>query len=136
MWETDGAELDGGSRPAWMAHKRAPVPSGLYGPRGLALRCSLDGAEAGREGASVLVCPYLPSERPFSMRSWVVGYLAGRRAAGLPMPSDLADEVDEDGPWPGDDASGEVLRDASTSAESDASGHGSAPGHDQPGAPP
>jgi hypothetical protein len=85
-------ESEGELRPAWMAHKREPIPSGLYGPRGLAVRCSLDGAEAGGRGEPVTVCPYLPSERPFSMRSWVVGYLAGRQAAGLPLPADLVED--------------------------------------------
>jgi hypothetical protein len=72
--------------------------AGVYGPRGLALRCALEGREVGAAGGSWRACPYGP-DRDYSRRAWLRGYVAGRCAAGWPMP---ALEVDEDAPWPGD----------------------------------
>ena len=75
------------------------TPAGRYGPRGLALRCALEGRSAGQSGASWRVCPYDGRARPYSQRSWLLGYVAGRRAAGLELPKV---DVDHDAPWPGD----------------------------------
>jgi hypothetical protein len=83
--------------------RRPAVPGGAYGPRGLALRCVLDGREAGRAGEPSTVCPYLPISRPWAVRWWVRGYVAGRVEAGLPTAADRVDEWDEDAPWPGDE---------------------------------
>jgi hypothetical protein len=79
------------------------VPVGAYGPRGLALRCVLDGRDAGRSGEPSTVCPYEWASRPWAVRWWVHGYVAGRREAGLPTAADRVDEWDEDAPWPGDE---------------------------------
>lgn len=72
------------------------------GPRGLAVRCAIQGRDAYRAGVVLLACPYGAS-RPFSRRAWVAGYVAAARAAGAPLPADPeVDDVDEDAPWPGD----------------------------------
>lgn len=79
-----------------------PLPPGTpppVGPRGLALRCAIQGRDAYARGAPLNACPYGPG-RPFSRRAWVVGYNAGARAAGARLPGDT--ECDEDAPWPGD----------------------------------
>lgn len=76
----------------------APPP---VGPRGLALRCAAQGADAHAAGAPVNACPY-GSARPFSRRAWVTGYVDAARAAGEALPGDNIDEVDDDAPWPGD----------------------------------
>ncbi|WP_395695040.1 Rmf/CrpP fold protein [Nocardioides sp.] len=81
--------------------RRPALPVGRYGPRGLALRCVVDGREAGRAGDPVTVCPYRPSSRPWAARWWVRGYVAGRIEVGLPTAADRVDEWDEDAPWPG-----------------------------------
>lgn len=82
--------------------RRAAIPFAAYGPRGLALRCEVDGKAAGRDGEPVTVCPYRPSSRPRATRWWVHGYVAGRIEAGLPTAADRVDDWDEDAPWPGD----------------------------------
>lgn len=71
------------------------------GPRGVALRAGLQGARAYAAGAPVLACPYGPT-RPFARRSWIEGYAAAQRAAGVPSAGDRAEEVDDAAPWPGD----------------------------------
>lgn len=76
----------------------APPP---VGPRGLALRCAAQGADAHAAGAPANACPYGPT-RPYSRRAWVTGYVAAARAAGESLPGDTVDEVDDDAPWPGD----------------------------------
>lgn len=63
------------------------TPVGLYGFRGLAVRCALEGRDAGAGGLSYRVCPY-DGGRPYSLRWWLRGYVAGRRLAGLPLPGD------------------------------------------------
>ena len=68
------------------------------GPRGLALRCALEGKAAGLEHHPHTACPYRVG-RPFSQRAWLLGYVAGRQAAGTSPELD----VDEDVPWPGDE---------------------------------
>ena len=83
--------------------RRPALPVGVYGPRGLALRCAVDGRDAGRSGEPVTVCPYLPDSRPLAAKWWVRGYIAGLRDAGLPTAADRIDEWDEDAPWPGDE---------------------------------
>ena len=83
--------------------RRPALPIGVYGPRGLALRCAIDGRDAGRSGEPVTVCPYLPDSRPLEAKWWVRGYIAGLRDAGLPTAADRIDEWDEDAPWPGDE---------------------------------
>lgn len=83
--------------------RRPALPVGAYGPRGLALRCMVDGRAAGRHGEPVEVCPYRPRARPWATRWWVRGYVAGRIEAGLPTAADRVDEWDEDAPWPGDE---------------------------------
>lgn len=64
------------------------------GPRGLALRCAIQGRDAYAAGVPLIGCPYGPS-RPFSRRAWVTGW------AGAQPPADVV-EVDEAAPWPGD----------------------------------
>ena len=76
--------------------EQAPPP---VGPRGIALRCGMQGADAHAAGLPVLACPYGPA-RPFARRSWVTGYGIAARAAGTPSAADV--EVDESAPWPGD----------------------------------
>lgn len=73
------------------------------GPRGLALRVSVQGADAQGAGKSVLACPYGP-DRPYSRRAWVAGYVTAARRAGVPLPGslELDEELDDDAPWPGD----------------------------------
>ena len=71
------------------------------GPRGLALRAGLQGAEAHAAGLPVLACPYGPA-RPFARRSWVEGYALAQAAAGDRTAGDVVEEVDEAAPWPGD----------------------------------
>lgn len=83
-----------------------PIPDDTpppVGPRGLALRCSVQGADAYTAGLPVLACPY-GSPRPFSRRAWVAGYVAAARRAGVTLPGDveLEADLDEDAPWPGD----------------------------------
>ena len=63
------------------------TPAGVYGRRGLALRCALEGRDAGAGGLSYRACPY-DGGRPYSLRWWLRGYVAGRRLADLPMPGD------------------------------------------------
>ena len=67
------------------------------GPRGLALRVSVQGADAQGAGKSVLACPY-------SRRAWVAGYVTAARRAGVPLPGslELDEELDDAAPWPGD----------------------------------
>lgn len=67
------------------------------------MRCVLDGREAGRSGEPSTVCPYEWASRPWAVRWWVRGYVAGRIEAGLPTAADRVDECDEDAPWPGYD---------------------------------
>ena len=79
-----------------------PLPPGTpppVGPRGLALRAGMQGADAYAAGRVLLACPYGPT-RPFSRRSWVTGYGIAARAAGARLPGDT--EHDEAAPWPGD----------------------------------
>lgn len=71
------------------------------GPRGLALRVGMQGADAYGKGLPLLACPYGPA-RPFSRRSWVTGYSIAARAAGAILPGDEELDVDEVAPWPGD----------------------------------
>lgn len=71
------------------------------GPRGLALRAGLQGAAAFDAGLAVLACPYGPA-RPFARRSWLEGYALAQLASGGRTSADVADEVDEAAPWPGD----------------------------------
>lgn len=73
----------------------APAPPPV-GPRGLALRAATEGRAAGAGGAEVTSCPYGTS-RPFTRRAWLVGYVFGRREAGLSLPPL---EVDHDTPHP------------------------------------
>ncbi len=75
------------------------TPGTPVGPRGLAVRCTLQGLAAAAAGEPVTGCPYR-GDRPFSRRAWVRGYLAHHRAAGARMPVDVADDVDEDAPTP------------------------------------
>lgn len=84
-----------------MSMTTAPPP---VGPRGLALRCGMQGADAYAAGLALLACPYGPA-RPFSRRAWVAGYGIAARAAGRVLPGDeeLVDALDEGAPWPGDD---------------------------------
>ena len=63
------------------------TPAGVYGPRGLALRCLLEGREAGAAGSSWRACPY-STARGFSLRWWLKGYVRGRDEAGLPLPGE------------------------------------------------
>lgn len=84
--------------------RRKAIPVGAYGPRGMALRCEVDGMAAGRAGEPVDVCPYRPSSRPRETRWWVHGYVAGRLEAGLPTAGDRVDDWNEDAPWPGDES--------------------------------
>ena len=65
------------------------TPAGVYGHRGLALRCGLEGRDAGAGGLSYRACPY-DAGRPYSRRAWLLGYVAGRRGAGLLMPGDTS----------------------------------------------
>jgi hypothetical protein len=71
------------------------------GPRGLAIRCALQGADAYAAGQPVNASPY-GAPRPFSRRAWLVGYLAAARAAGAVLPGDevLEDNLDHDAPTP------------------------------------
>lgn len=69
------------------------------GPRSLAIACAQQGAEAYRRGLRVLACPYGPA-RPYSRRSWLVGYNGEAKRAGARMPADVADETDDDAPTP------------------------------------
>lgn len=71
------------------------------GPRGLVMRVAVQGRIAYEVGLPVFACPYGPT-RPLSRRAWVAGYTAAQRAAGARTAADVADEVDEDAPWPGD----------------------------------
>lgn len=76
------------------------------GPRGLALRCASQGAEAYANGVPVLACPYGPA-RPFSRRAWLVGYVGAMHRAGARTPAEVAEEVSDDvAPWPGDTPEG------------------------------
>ena len=68
------------------------------GPRGLALRCAIQGADAFTAGAPVLACPY-GATRPFSRRAWVTGYAAAELAAGARVLEEVG-EVDDDAPAP------------------------------------
>lgn len=68
------------------------------GPRGLALRCAIQGEAAYAAGAPVLACPYGPA-RPFARRAWVTGYAAAELAAGARVLEDVG-EVDDDAPSP------------------------------------
>lgn len=69
------------------------------GPRGYAQRAAEEGAQAAREGATFLACPYT-AEQPFGRRAWLAGLTNQRRRDGARMPSDAADDVDEDAPTP------------------------------------
>lgn len=69
------------------------------GPRGLALRCAIQGHDAYLAGASVSACPYRDG-RPFSRRAWLAGYNTAARMAGARLPSDAV--PDESTPWPAD----------------------------------
>lgn len=79
----------------------ATVPPPV-GPRGLAIRVAVQGAEAQRAGITLLACPYGPT-RPFSRRAWVAGYVHAAQAAGAPLPEDpeVEDVIDDDAPFPG-----------------------------------
>lgn len=68
------------------------------GPRGLAIRCAIQGREAFDRGAPVLACPYGPS-RPFSRRAWVTGYTAAEIASGARQLDEIGD-VDDNAPAP------------------------------------
>lgn len=81
-----------------------PIPENTpppVGPRGLALRCSVQGADAYTAGQPVNACPYGPT-RPFSRRAWVAGYVAAAHRAGKVLPGDveLEADLDEDAPTP------------------------------------
>lgn len=81
-----------------------PLPDGTpppIGPRGVAMRCAVQGRDAYIDGAPVNACPY-GETRPFSRRAWLAGYTAAAREAGARLPGDVAAEVDEAAPWPGD----------------------------------
>jgi ribosome modulation factor len=73
------------------------------GPRGLAVRCAIQGRDAFTAGKPVLACPY-GAARPFSRRAWVAGWAGAARAAGAPMPTleELEDVDETPAPWPGD----------------------------------
>lgn len=71
------------------------------GPRGLALRAAIQGQDAHAAGAPVNACPYGPT-RPFTRRAWIAGYVRAAIAAGERTPAEVAEEVDEAAPWPGD----------------------------------
>lgn len=72
------------------------------GPRGLALRCAIQGGDAYAAGALLNACPYGPA-RPFSRRAWVAGYVSAARRAGARLPDAGLDDLDDAAPWPGDD---------------------------------
>jgi len=72
------------------------TPAGVHVPRGLALRCAVEGRDAGAGGLPWRACPY-DGGRPYSLRWWLRGYVGGRSRAGLPMPA-LDVDVDEDVP--------------------------------------
>ena len=79
-----------------------PIPDDTpppVGPRGLALRCAIQGADAYAAGVPVLACPYGPA-RPYSRRAWLSGHAGAQHAAGDRTPADVADELDEDAPTP------------------------------------
>lgn len=81
-----------------------PIPDGTpppIGPRGLAMRCAIQGRDAYAAGAPVGACPYRDG-RPFSRRAWLVGFNAAARAAGERLPGDTAEDLDEAAPWPAD----------------------------------
>lgn len=65
------------------------------GPRGLALRCAIQGRDAYAAGVPLIACPYGPA-RPFSRRAWVTGWAAAQPSTLEP------DDVDDDAPWPAD----------------------------------
>lgn len=69
------------------------------GARSLAIYAAAQGAEAYRDGAVVLACPYGPT-RPYSRRAWVAGYDGEAQRAGARMPADVADDTVEDAPTP------------------------------------
>lgn len=73
------------------------------GPRGLAVRCAIQGRDAYAAGLVLLACPY-GAARPFSRRAWVAGYAAAARSAGAPLPPlEELEEIDATpAPWPGD----------------------------------
>lgn len=76
----------------------APPP---IGPRSLALAAAFQGSAAYTAGAPVNACPY-GATRPFTVRAWLAGYNAAARKAGATLPGDVADDVDDEAPWPGD----------------------------------
>lgn len=64
----------------------------MMGPRALSITCANEGLLAAPTGAP---CPY-GRDRPFSRRAWIMGYVAGRRRAGLPTAADrIAEETAE-----------------------------------------
>lgn len=73
------------------------------GPRGLAVRCAIQGRAAYAAGIPTLACPY-GATRPFSRRAWVAGWAAAAYAAGVPVPTveDLEQLDASPAPWPGD----------------------------------
>lgn len=73
------------------------------GPRGLAIRCAIQGRDAFDSGAALNACPYGPA-RPYSRRAWVAGFVAGARSAGVRLADAGVDELDDAAPWPGDEA--------------------------------
>ncbi|WP_053207980.1 ribosome modulation factor [Jiangella muralis] len=66
------------------------VEAGQYGPRGLALRAARSGYDVGVMGGPVTDCPY-ERDRPVALYAWLDGYTRGRRAAGLPIATDVAE---------------------------------------------
>lgn len=75
-----------------------PLALPPIGPRSLAVACARQGSEAYDAGTPLTGCPYGP-DRPYSRRSWVEGFAAAARRAGV---TPLEEDVDESAPWPGD----------------------------------
>lgn len=79
-----------------------PLPTGTpppIGPRGLAIRCALQGQDARHAGAPLNGCPYGP-DRPYSRRAWLAGYIAVARDLGDRLPEDTVDATDDTAPTP------------------------------------
>lgn len=72
------------------------------GPRGLAIRCAIQGRDAYAAGKASLACPY-GATRPLSRRAWVAGWAAARTAAGEGATVEELEQLDETpAPWPAD----------------------------------
>lgn len=81
-----------------------PLPENTpppVGPRGLAMRAAIQGADAYAAGQPTNADPY-GAPRPFSRRAWLVGYLDAAAADGVVLPGDedLEDALDDDAPTP------------------------------------